>query len=106
MKFTNAIYLLQATFYLLLAWMFGLFAWHLPLAGSYCLSIHGPVNTSVAMTVSPPVTSATEQGFWAEGDNLCAKDAVKFLHDSDDYSFDDSFDFRIDFTIASIVLTY
>ena len=70
-----------------------------------CL-IHGPVNTSVAMTVSPPVTSATEQGFWAEGDNLCAKDAVKFLHDSDDYSFDDSFDYRIDFTIASIVLTY
>ena len=56
--------------------------------------------------VSPPVTSATEQGFWAEGDNLCAKDAVKFLHDSDDYSFDDSFDYRIDFTIASIVLTY
>ena len=32
---------------------------------------------------------------------MCAKDAVKFLHDVDDYSFDDS----VDFSIENVVLT-
>ena len=37
----------------------------------------------------------------ARSDDLCAKDAVKFLHDVDDYSFDDS----VDFSIENVVLT-
>lgn len=64
-----------------------------------------PGNTSVAMTVLPSVASTTEEGFQAEGDDLCAKDAVKFFHDIDDYSFDDSIDYHIGFSIVSIVLT-
>lgn len=70
-----------------------------------CVTPAPPVNTSVAMTVLPSVASTTEEGFQAEGDNLCAKDAVKFFHDIDDYSFDDSVDYHIGFSIASIVLT-
>ena len=34
-------------------------------------------------------------------DDLCAKDAVRFLHDVDDYSFHDS----VDFSIENVVLT-
>ena len=34
-------------------------------------------------------------------DDLCAKAAVKFLHDVDDYSFHDS----VDFSIENVVLT-
>ena len=37
----------------------------------------------------------------ARSNDLCAKDAVKFLHDVDDYSFDDS----VDFSIENVVLT-
>ena len=72
-----------------------------PLVGPYCLSIRGPVNTSEATTVLPPVASAAEWGFLAEGDDLCAKGAVKFLHDIDDYSFDDSVDYCVDYITAT-----
>ena len=37
----------------------------------------------------------------ARSDDLFAKDAAKFLHDVDDYSFDDS----VDFPIENVVLT-
>ena len=41
----------------------------------------------------------------AEDDDLCARDAVKFPHDIDYYSFDDSVGYRVDFSIESVVLT-
>ena len=34
-------------------------------------------------------------------DDLCAKDAVRFVHDVDDYSFDDS----VNFSIENVLLT-
>ena len=55
----------------------------------------------MATTVLPPVASAAEWGFLAEGDDLCAKDAVKFLHDIDNYSFDDSVDYCVDYITAT-----
>ena len=32
---------------------------------------------------------------------MCAKGAVKFLHDIDDYSFDDSVDYCVDYITAT-----
>ena len=37
----------------------------------------------------------------ARSDDLSAKDAVKFLHDVDDYSFE----YSVDFSIEKVVLT-
>lgn len=41
----------------------------------------------------------------APSDDLRAKEAAKFLHDIDDYGFDDSVDHCFDFSIENVVLT-